>query len=71
LRKKILNKSEADIRPSCEEPICGDIQQPGNVETLIQNITQRSEQPATSAKKVRNGFVPVQAVKAYDEAMAV
>jgi hypothetical protein len=66
-----LNKSEADIRPSCEEPICEDIQQPGNVETLIQKTTQRSEEPTTSAKKVGKDFVPVQAVKAYDEAMAV
>jgi hypothetical protein len=69
--KKILNKSEADIRTSCEEQISRDIQQPGNVETRIQNTTQWSEEPATSAKKVRKDFVPLQAMKAYEEAMAV
>jgi hypothetical protein len=38
------------------EPTFRDIQQPGNAVTQIQNITQWSEEPATSAKKVRKNL---------------
>jgi len=54
--ENILKKSEADIRPSCEEPIYRDIQRSVNAETRIQNITQWSEETATSAKKVRKNL---------------